>query len=251
MLAEPGQLSRLGAVTPHTARELTAVAACDPGVGWKVIVTDERGRAIAVTRVRRARARSPGVGGQRSGLRAPGEQGPGLVAQVTLTVPACMVRHGVGQPAVSVAEAGSLAQSLGSPVSALGKILAAALAGAAQATASADAEAAEAGPGGCAHRKASPAYRPPPRLREFVAARDQTCRFGPCRQPACRADQDHTIPYDQGGLTCDCNLGGACRTHHKVKQRPGWQLIQPEPGAFVWVTPAGRAYAVTPDAYSA
>jgi hypothetical protein len=50
---------------------------------------------------------------------------------------------------------------------------------------------------------------------------------------------------------CGCNLGGACRTHHQVKQRPGWHLEQPEPGTFIWVTPAGRTYTVTPDTYPA
>jgi len=135
----------------------------------------------------------------------------------------------------------------------LGEILAAALHAARRAAAIAEAETAEEASlaiGRCAHRKSSPAYRPPPRLREFVAARDQTCRYPVCRQPASRADQDHTIPHDQGGRTCDCNLGGACRTHHRIKQRPGWRLVQPEPGTFVWSTPAGRTYTQTPDTYA-
>jgi hypothetical protein len=133
-------------------------------------------------------------------------------------------------------------------------ILAAALRAARRATARADTDARAAGatgPGGCGHRQASLAYRPPPRLREYVAARDQTCRSPVCRQPASRADLDHTVPHDQGGRTCDCNLGGACRTHHRLKQRPGWQLAQPAPGIFVWTTPAGRTYTQTPDTYPA
>jgi len=138
------------------------------------------------------------------------------------------------------------------PGSPLGAVLAAALEAAARAAARADADVAEAasvGSGGCTHRRSSPAYRPPPRLREYVAARDQTCRSPVCRQPASRADQDHTIPHHQGGRTCDCNLGGACRTHHRLKQRPGWQLTQPQPGTFTWTTPAGRTYTQTPDPY--
>jgi len=140
------------------------------------------------------------------------------------------------------------------PAGSLGAVLAAALEAAAQAVVRADAEiaaAARLGTGGCAHRKSSPAYRPPLQLREFVAARDQTCRYPVCRQSASRADQDHTIPYDQGGRTCDCNLGVACRTHHRIKQRPGWQLTQREPGAFTWITPAGRTYTESPDTYPA
>ena len=102
---------------------------------------------------------------------------------------------------------------------------------------------------GCAHTTASNAYRPPSRMREFIAARDKTCRFGPCGQPAWRTDLDHTVPWREGGLTCPCNLGGFCRTHHLIKHLPGWRLEQPQPGVFRWTTPAGRSYLVTPDPY--
>jgi hypothetical protein len=105
--------------------------------------------------------------------------------------------------------------------------------------------------GGCAHTAAAPGYRPPPRIREHVAARDQTCRQPTCRQPAHHADIDHTIPYDQGGITCTCNTGPRCRTHHQIKQEPGWTLTQPQPGTFHLTTPAGRTYATYPDEYPA
>jgi hypothetical protein len=103
--------------------------------------------------------------------------------------------------------------------------------------------------GGCAHAEESPAYRPPPRLREYVIARDVTCRKPTCRQPAWRADLDHTHPYDQHGRTCGCNLGGACRSDHQLKQHPRWKLQQTQPGTFTWTTPAGRTYTTTPDTY--
>jgi hypothetical protein len=254
ILAEPGQLSRLGPVTAHTARHLAGTAADDPETEWKVIVTDRNGQAIAVTRIRRSRARSPA-----------GAPAAGFVSQVILTVPAFLARSSpIQRPLASSSavpgEAGAPAESAASygsgpsSESPLGKILAAALSAAALAAARAEAETAEAasqGTSGCAHRKASLAYRPPPRLREYVAARDQTCRSPVCRQPASRADLDHTVPHDQGGRTCDCNLGGACRTHHRLKQRPGWQLAQPAPGIFLWTTPAGRTYTQTPDTYPA
>jgi len=242
--ALPGQLTRLGPVTPQTARHLAETAATDHATEWKVIVTDSRGRAIAVTRIRRSPARATGSTPQPAGL----------VSAVTLVVPGDLARGGPSEASPGQAAALSAAPSA---AGALGKILAKALGLAARAAARADADADGDGDGhgdghgGCTHRQASPAYRPPPRLREFVAARDQTCRFPPCRQPADRADLDHTVPYDQGGRTCSCNLGGGCRTHHRIKQRPGWQLIQPQPGTFQWVTPAGRAYVVTPDTYEA
>ena len=80
-----------------------------------------------------------------------------------------------------------------------------------------------------------------------MIARDVTCRNPACRQPAWRADLDHTHPYDQDGRTCDCNLGGACRSDHQLKQHPRWKLEQTRPGQFTWTTPAGRTYTTTPD----
>jgi hypothetical protein len=111
------------------------------------------------------------------------------------------------------------------------------------------AEADRRAPGGCAHTTASPAYQPPPRIREHVTARDQTCRGPRCGQPAWRADLDHTTPFDQDGPTCPCNLGALCRRHHHLKQHPGWTLTQPQPGTFHWTTPTGRTYTTHPHEY--
>jgi hypothetical protein len=60
LLAEPGQLTRFGSVTPHTARLLADAASRDAGSLWKVIVTNGSGQAIAVTRIRRPRAGASG-----------------------------------------------------------------------------------------------------------------------------------------------------------------------------------------------
>jgi hypothetical protein len=259
MSDEPGDLTRLGPITREAALDLAEAAALDPGVRWRVIVTDAAGRAIAITRVRSKRARSPGPGGH----------GQGLVSQVTLTVrrdlacsppPEASWRPAAaGAPgSADVSGSGGVPVSVGAPAGTggdLGALLAAALsaaAEAAEAAAEVDAEAsgtAVNGRGPCAHRKSTPAYRPSQRLREFVVARDRTCRFPPCRQPAQRGDLDHTCPYHQGGRTCDCNLGAGCRTHHKIKGLPGWHLRQLEPGVFEWCTPAGRRYVVEPDPY--
>jgi hypothetical protein len=102
-------------------------------------------------------------------------------------------------------------------------------------------------PGDCSHTDEVPGYRVPGGMRGFLQARDVTCRFAVCRQPAARCDADHSIPYHQGGRTCRCNLGHNCRTHHQLKQLPGWTLEQPSPGVFMWRTPSGITYAVTPD----
>ena len=103
------------------------------------------------------------------------------------------------------------------------------------------------GRGGCAHHGATAAYRPTTAIRDYVTARDQTCRYPCCRQPAWHADLDHTRPWHTGGPTCPCNLGALCRTHHILKQLQGWTLTQPRPGIFQWTTPTGRTYTTEPD----
>jgi hypothetical protein len=96
--------------------------------------------------------------------------------------------------------------------------------------------------GECAHRRQTRAYSPGPRLRHLVQIRDGTCTFPGCRRPAAQCDMDHTVPFDQGGRTCECNLGPACRRHHQAKQAYGWHVSQPAPGTFAWTLPHGRTY---------
>jgi hypothetical protein len=99
---------------------------------------------------------------------------------------------------------------------------------------------------GCDHRLETGAYKPSPKLRHLIEIRDRCCSFPGCRRPPTRCDKDHTIPYDRGGRTCLCNLAPLCRTHHQVKQALGWQLHQPFPGVFEWITPCGRKYIIDP-----
>jgi hypothetical protein len=88
----------------------------------------------------------------------------------------------------------------------------------------------------------SVAYRPRQLLDLAVRARDRTCCFPDCRQPAHRCDLDHTIPHEHGGPTAPGNLGPLCRHHHRAKTRSSWSLSQPEPGLFIWTSPTGRIY---------
>ena len=103
--------------------------------------------------------------------------------------------------------------------------------------------------GRCTHGLQAGGYRPPNILCELVRARHRTCTFRGCRRPATSCDLDHTIPYEQGGRTCLCNLAPLCRRHHQTKQAQGWSLTQTEPGVLVWTTPAGRSYTVAPSRY--
>ena len=101
----------------------------------------------------------------------------------------------------------------------------------------------------CLHQRESAGYRPSPALRHAIGVRQRTCSFPGCRRPAVSCDQDHTVPHDQGGRTCECNLAPLCRRHHRAKQAQGWRLDQPEPGVMVWTLPHGRSYRVWPPAY--
>jgi hypothetical protein len=105
--------------------------------------------------------------------------------------------------------------------------------------------------GNCGHQRLTPTYRPGPKLRHLIEIRQRTCAFPGCRRPARRCDIDHTQPWDQGGLTCECNCAPLCRQHHQAKQAAGWRLDQPEPGVLTWTLPHGRSYTVRPDSYAA
>ena len=218
----PGLLGRIGPVTAAQARQLASAAQADPAAQWRIIVTSPAGHAITVTRLRRRTRAGPGP-----------PPGTGLVGRITLTVSqdTVMAPHASGGPDPPPIAAAALRAA----TRALDQALAQA--------------AADAAAGGCAHRAQSDSYRPPPRLREHVTARDITCRNPTCRQPAWRADLDHTRPWDEGGRTCSCNLGGACRRDHRLKQHPRWKLEQARPGEFTWTTPAGRTYTTSSDAH--
>lgn len=273
----PGALGRIGPVTASQARYLAGrFAAGDHAATWRVVVTDDAGCATAVARMPRLNlAGDPALGpplytasnvtqagrraegwGQADGGRPPEGRGQaeagnhavrllrtaglrtsglamtGLVGRITVVIPAREV--------VSTRDWETDA----------GGILAAVLTTARRASERARraAEADRNAPGGCAHTFASLAYRPPRRTRDLVIARDVTCRYPGCGQPAWRGDLDHSRPWDRGGLTCSCNLGGLCRAHHILKQHPRWTLAQPVPGSFVWTTSAGRTYTTSPDA---
>jgi hypothetical protein len=239
---EPGYLTRLGPVTPVQASYLALLAAQDPATEWRVVLTGHDGRAIAVTRTRPARSPArAGPGNTRAGPISRSS----LLRRVTVIMPAAELTtrpggHGAAMPGGPGAD-GDLAGVLEA-------IITAARRAASQA---AERAAADAAAGGCAHAQASAAYQVPAGLREFVSARDLTCRFPTCRQPAWRCDADHTRPHDQDGPTCSCNLGCLCRYHHQLKQHPRWRLDQTAPGTFTWTTPTGRAYTIQPDAQAA
>jgi hypothetical protein len=87
-------------------------------------------------------------------------------------------------------------------------------------------------------------YEPPQDLKDFLIARDQTCRFPGCRQSARRSDIDHAQAWHDGGKTSADNLGVLCRRHHQMKTHGGWRLISNADGSCEWISPLGKKYFV-------
>ena len=197
-------MSRIGPVTGTEALLLALTAAADPHARWQVIVTDPDGYATAAETIRRR--------------YRPGAAGPaGVTGQVTVTIPASVMdqlaraRPGDSSSATAGSSSGS-----GSGIRAA--VLRAARRALARARRQAAADAAA--PGGCAHTAATAGYRPTTKIRDYVTARDQTCRNPRSASPPATPTWIHTTPYDQGGRTCGCNLSGHCRTHHKSSSSP-------------------------------
>jgi hypothetical protein len=87
-------------------------------------------------------------------------------------------------------------------------------------------------------------YQPPQALVDFLLARDRTCRFPGCRQPAQRGDIDHAVAWDDGGKTDAANLGLLCRRHHRLKTHDGWSIESKSDGSCTWQSPTGHRYFV-------
>jgi hypothetical protein len=274
MSPEPGTVCWLGPVTPQVSRQIAEAGAADPRAEWRVIVTSSSGEFICVARIRRLRRSGGSSQDVTASESCPPWRSVGLIDRVTVTVPVDLLDRD-SQLAINVsgetttrketAHRGAARSDTGREDAVhqecpdwagIGSDKLAAMLKAALITARRAHARTAAGPahragssGTCSHADHEPQYRPSVRLRAIILARDQTCRFPGCRQPAWHSDLDHSIPYHRGGPTCSCNLGPACRRHHQVKQENGWQLEQPTPGFFTWITPSGRRYDVIPEAY--
>jgi hypothetical protein len=82
------------------------------------------------------------------------------------------------------------------------------------------------------------------RLREYLVARDATCRFPGCRRRATRCQIDHADSWDDGGATSIDNLGPLCVRHHQLKTHGGWRITASgADGSCAWLSPMKRRYA--------
>jgi hypothetical protein len=86
------------------------------------------------------------------------------------------------------------------------------------------------------------AYEVPDRLHERAALLHATCVFPWCTRPPRRCDQDHGVPYDAGGPTCDCNLAPLCRFHHRLKTHGRWIFTRLDETTILWRSPHGLRF---------
>ena len=219
----PGDIGGFGPIDPALARDITARAAAHPSTSWSLTIT-RTGQAIAHGPIPARRARrflshpsNPGDSGPHDSN--PGDGGPGDGGPHD----GGPGRRPPGQqprPPGRAPGSGDLTVTI-TPLAR----------------------------GSCRHRTEEFRYEPSRRLQDLIRARTATCSAPGCRRPAARCDLDHTIAFDHGGRSCECNLAPLCRHHHRCKQAQGWRLEQISPGIMRWTTPAGRRYITRPTSY--
>ncbi len=95
-------------------------------------------------------------------------------------------------------------------------------------------------------------YVPSSRMKKYLRARDQHCRFPGCRAKISRCEIDHNHDWALGGTTTLSNLADFCPSHHPLKhpdldERHRWTVRQDPEGTLVWRSPLGREYTDTPE----
>ncbi|HIW28878.1 MAG TPA: hypothetical protein H9987_02540, partial [Candidatus Luteococcus avicola] len=92
-------------------------------------------------------------------------------------------------------------------------------------------------------------YEVPDRMRETVEQRNPFEVFPWSTKRASRCDLDHTVPFDHDGTpgqTRPDNLGPLGRRAHRAKTHGRWRVEQVTPGCYLWRSPEGFVYLVTP-----
>jgi hypothetical protein len=245
----PGVLPGIGPVDPALVRDLAAAAARHPASTFCLTITDPQGRPVAHGcgrppprdqrthdtpggAARDGPADTPGEDHQPAGgeHRTPGDEHgpPGGYGTIRLSTAAF-----TGGSTAAGGPGGTAGGAGGGPGG--GRDLVFAL---------------EPLAGPCDHRHQATGHDPGRMLRHLTGILNAHCTFPPCRRPEHTCDYEHSQPYDQGGRTCLCEAGPACRHDHRAKQAPGWRVEQAGArGWFRWTTPSGRTYLSRPTQY--
>jgi hypothetical protein len=214
LTGQPGEAAGHGPLDATACRDLTAVIAAGPGSRWCLTITSPDGTAVGHGCAETAHP--PPRGPAPPGVGPPGQRaGPGSTGP-----------PGSSEPPGGASDDGRIPWLAGIKINWLET-------------------------GACGHARETFAYQPSRALRHLIKTRNRTCTFPGCRRPAIRCDDDHTVPFDQGGRTCECNISPLCRRHHGAKQAPGWHLDQPRPGVLTWTLPSGRTHTTRPAPYPA
>jgi hypothetical protein len=88
------------------------------------------------------------------------------------------------------------------------------------------------------------AYEIPDRHRQAVHLMTPADTFPYASNLSRRMQVDHTVPYDQGGVSGVGNYGPMTTRHHRIKTHGGWQVQQPFAGIYLWRDPHGAHYLV-------
>jgi hypothetical protein len=81
--------------------------------------------------------------------------------------------------------------------------------------------------------------------RQFLTARDHTCRGPFCDAPIRHAD--HVVSHQQGGPTRTSNGQGLCERCNHTKEQPGWSSrVDPDGITITITTPTGHTIRTTP-----
>jgi hypothetical protein len=88
------------------------------------------------------------------------------------------------------------------------------------------------------------AYEIPDRHRQAVHLMTPADIFPFASNLSRKKQVDHTVPYDDDGVSGVGNYGPMTTRHHRIKTHGGWQVQQPFPGIYVWRDPQGTFYLV-------
>jgi len=89
------------------------------------------------------------------------------------------------------------------------------------------------------------AYEIPDRHRQAVHLMTPADTFPYATSLSRRMQVDHTIPFDDGGVSGVGNYGPMTTRHHRIKTHAhGWQVKQPFPGLYLWRDPHGAHHLV-------
>lgn len=92
-------------------------------------------------------------------------------------------------------------------------------------------------------------YRVPQDLKNWLRARDGTCRFPGCSRATRFCDIDHSHDWARNGTTEHANLAHLCPGHHTVKHASNWAVEQSPngDGTLHWTSPTGHEFTTEPE----